>query len=102
LTQNGAINLSYAAYSARDIPLERLPVLDGKISIAPRPNGGDIKLVVFDGSLKVKNQSFVSSMRLDSCAMADLSEENASGSITINGVPYRFGDFVETLRQMPF
>jgi hypothetical protein len=102
LTRNNAINISYTAYSAGNIPFgERLPVLDGKISVAFRLNRENIQLVVFDGSLQVKNQSLVSSMRLDSCGMADLSEENASGSIAINGTPYRFSDFVETLRQMP-
>jgi hypothetical protein len=103
LTQNGAINLSYAAYSARNMPREGiLPILDGKISIMFQLSRENIQLIVFDGSLQVKNQSFVSSMRLDSCAMVDLSKKGASGSITINGTPYWFGDFIGILGQMPF
>jgi hypothetical protein len=89
LTHRNSFDLSLVSHRPRNLPFDNfVPVLDGNVVIAFEVESQSSS---FDGSLRIGNMPFVSSMRFDACRLV----EGASGNIVINGQSHSFQDFIQ-------
>jgi hypothetical protein len=99
VTQRNALELLFDTYMPEQVPIESVtPFFDGTLVMTYNTENENL---ILDGSLRIKNMPFVSTMNFDSCRMPDSarSAEDITGTITINGTGYPYGDFVTGIRQ---
>ncbi|MDR1286446.1 MAG: hypothetical protein LBK08_02455 [Treponema sp.] len=94
VTRDGSIDLGYRGYTPQMFSDYFMsPVLDGEIAMKYEIRGTSMDAVIFDGGVRVRGMTFVSSLRFDSCRM-DEENESASGSITVDGKSSSFRDLL--------
>lgn len=96
LTRDGSIDLGYRGYTPQELSGYFMsPVLDGEIAMKYEIRGASMDAVIFDGGVRVRGMTFVSSLRFDSCRMDEENEDGgASGSIVIDGKSSPFRDLL--------
>jgi hypothetical protein len=99
VTRKNAFEISFNGYEAGGAFFENVsPLFDGKFVMDYSFKADSMISVVFDGSLRITNTPFISSMGFDSCTIDEqTSDGDMSGAIIINGASHDFRDFIQLM-----